>query len=351
MALLPLEQIRDGILGDPSLFPQNLSVPRGQFLFVRLPRPTLEAASFLDDRILTPDLEGRWIGFAETERWLQGAQPSAPLHFVFHAGHVGSTLISRLLDETAGVLGLREPLPLRVLAEVFDELGAPNALLSEQNARALLAATCLLWARPYPDTQAVIVKATSSAGRLSAELLRMLSAARAIFVTLKPEPYLETLLAGQNSYIDLRGHGPERHLRLVRLGAPPPTPLHSMSLGELAALTWLTETLTQHRAQSEHGSRILRVDFDAFLLDPIAALRAICAHYALRVSEDALARSRASPVLGRYSKSPERAYTPTLRQEILADSRARNGEEIRKGLLWLENAARLSPSAAEALSA
>ena len=43
-----------------------------------------------------------------------------PIHFIFHSGHVGSTLLSRLLEEVPSQLGLREPLPLRSLAELHD---------------------------------------------------------------------------------------------------------------------------------------------------------------------------------------------------------------------------------------
>ena len=45
-------------------------------------------------------------------------------------------------------------------------------------------------------------------------------------------------------------------------------------------------------------------------------------------------------MLARYSKAPEFAYTPDVRAELLRDSRRRNGDEIRKGLAWLERLAR-----------
>ena len=50
------------------------------------------------------------------------------VHFIFHTGHVGSTLVSRLLDETGDVLSLREPLPLRTLADAMDVLTLPESL-------------------------------------------------------------------------------------------------------------------------------------------------------------------------------------------------------------------------------
>lgn len=350
MARLPLDHIRDGLLTDPSIYPQNLSLPREQFLFLKLDRRTLQAASFLDDRILTPQSEGRWLGFVELAPLLQGAPPATPLHFIFHAGHVGSTLVSRLLDETGSVLGLREPLPLRVLAEAFDDVGAAHALLSEAAANTLLRQCCQLWSRGYADTEAVIVKATSSAGRISAQLLEARPDSRAIFMTLSPEPYLATLLAGQNSHIDLRGQGAERHRRLARLGVGDLPALHSISLGELAAMTWLAETLSQQCAKREHSERLMPVDFDAFLAEPARTLQAIASHFSLRNDDGAFDKVTESAVLRQYSKAPERPYSPALRQEILGESRRMNKAEITRGLALLERTARQSPLVARALS-
>jgi len=56
-----------------------------------------------------------------------------------------------LLDEAEGVLSLREPLPLRTIAENF----------SEPRLDLLLR----LWERGFANTQAVILKATSATER------------------------------------------------------------------------------------------------------------------------------------------------------------------------------------------
>jgi hypothetical protein len=350
MALLSLEQVRDGVLADPSLYAQKIDFAREAMLFLRLDKGAYRAASFLDDRILTQHSEGRWVRFAELAPWLAGAPPGAPLHFIFHAGHVGSTLVSRLLEEAGGVLALREPLPLRTLAEAHDEIGAASALLSPERFADLLGWQLQLWRRGYADTRVVIVKATSSAGRLCPALLEAQPNARALYLNLDAEPYLATLLAGENSYLDLRGFAPERIRRLERLGARAPSPLYAMSLGEIAALTWAVERLTQLRAEQELGERVLSLDFDAFLHAPGEALRRVCAHFRLEASEAFFAGAAESGVMKRYSKAPEHAYTPQFRGEILTESRTRNGGEIRKGLLWLEQLARSAPEVAGALS-
>jgi hypothetical protein len=351
MARLSLEQVREGLLGDPSIYPQNLELTREAILFLRVDRKTFDTASFLDDRILTPQSEVRWVALKEIAPLLSGAAQTRPLHFIFHSGHVGSTLISRLLDEAGGVLSLREPLALRALAGAADDAGAPHALVTPPQIETLLRWFTLLWARGYPDTKSVVLKATSSAERLAPALLSAAPNARALTMNLRAEPYVATLLSGENSYLDLRGHGPERYRRLTRLAAPPPTPLYAMSPGEMAALAWLSETLTQRHAQRAFGERVLALDFDAFLNDPGGAMRSVCAHFGVNVSDAFLANVPNSPVLQRYSKAPEHAFTAALRAQILAQSRAVNGAEIRKGLAWLDAMAQRAPTAAAALSA
>lgn len=351
MARLPIEHIRNGLLTDPSVYPQNLSLASRAILFIRLQREELAAASFLDDRILTPQTQGQWVRLSELQPLLEDAAPCCPLHFIFHAGHVGSTLVSRLIEEANGALVLREPLPLRVLADAADTAEAAHALASQAEVQTLLRWFAVLWARGYADTRVAILKATSAAGRLGPALLAIAPRARALYLNLKPEPYLATLLSGENSYLDLRGHGPERYKRLARLAGPAPTPLYAMSLGELAALTWLTETLTQQQAQRAAGGRVLMVDFDAFLADPEGSMRGIVRHFGIEASETFLAGVANSRTFTRYSKAPERSYSADLRAQLLAQARAMHAEELRKGLDWLDQFARRSSVAALALSA
>jgi hypothetical protein len=120
-----------------------------------------------------------------------------PLHCIFHTGHVGSTLVSRLLDETGQVLSLREPLPLRTLAEAHDVLHAPESLLGPQPFDRWLETRLRLWGRGYAATRAVVVKATSSAARLAPVLLERSAGSRAIYLSLRAEPALATRSRGQ----------------------------------------------------------------------------------------------------------------------------------------------------------
>ena len=345
MAIEAPDSIADDLLrrlpGSPDAYPQKIDFTSLTVLLVQFNAGAYRSASFLDDRILGPATKGAWLQLdrvAEASRLVANARP---LHFIFHTGHVGSTLVSRLLDETGVVLSLREPLPLRTLADAHDLLGRPDSLLSEAHFDRVLAMFMRLWARGYDATRSVIVKATSSAGRLVVPILAASEASRAIYMNLRAEPYLATLLAGQNSPIDLRGHGPERMRRLQSRIAAPVAPLHTLSIGELAAMSWLVESWTQRDAVQRFAGRVIALDFDQFLSAVADNMGGILTHFGLPYDARYLA------AVGRYSKAPEYAYTPNVRAEVLRDSRRHNSEEIRKGMDWLERWARSDRAVAE----
>lgn len=335
--------------GAPNGYPQKIDLIRELILCLDLNAATYRAASFLDDRILTPSTRGGWIPIARlVDASLQVAQ-AAPVHFIFHTGHVGSTLVSRLLDETGRVLSLREPLPLRTLAEVLEDLHRPWSLTSEQRFDELLDLFMRLWSRSYDPNGSVVVKATSSAGTLAPAILRRHPASRAIYLNVSAETYLATLLAGANSAQDLRGHGPSRMRRLHASSGIEQPPLHAMSPGELVAMSWLVESLSQRKAVQEFSGQAIAVDFDRLLANLGGTLTAILEHFELPADAALLGRLVNSSALRSYSKAPELPFTPGHRQQLLSDARHRHAHEIRKGLEWLETLGKSYPEIAAVL--
>lgn len=336
-------------LSSADVYVQKLDMARDAALLVQISEAGYRNASFLDDRILTPGLSGGWFPtwrVVEAARTLRGLEP---LHFIFHTGHVGSTLVSRLLDETGVVLGLREPLPLRSLADAADVLDLPESLLSRTQYDALQAALVALWRRGYDRTHSVVLKATSSASRLAPSLLEREAGSRAIYLNLDAEPHMATLLAGRHSMSDLRGHGPGRIRRLQSRFGSSLAPLHTLSVGEFTAMSWLAETLNQRDVLQRFPDRIAAVDFDDFLADVGAGLERIVGHLRLPCDARRVSELARSPVLSRYSKSPDAQYSPELRRQLLDQARQRQGEEIRRGQRWLEALAKSQPAVAELL--
>jgi hypothetical protein len=354
--LLVAEQpnpIADNLLArlpvSPDIYPQKIDLVLGAVLLVRFDAAAYRAASFLDDRILRPDMQGAWLPMDRVDEAARHVTNPCSLHFIFHTGHVGSTLLCRLLDAAGDVLSLREPLPLRTLADAHDVLGRPESLLGEPQFAQVLGMFTHLWRRGYGATRGVVVKATSSAGRMAHALLAQGEESRAVYLNLRAEPYLATLLAGQNSPADLRGHGPGRIRRLQARISVSLTPLHALSLGELAAMSWLAESWAQDDALARHPGRVIALDFGEFLADVEAGMGRVLAHFALAHDAQQLSALAESPVLTQYSKAPEFAYTPSTRRHVLDESRRAHHEEIRKGMAWLDRIAQADPAAAAVL--
>ena len=324
----------------PDAYVQKLDLFRNAALIIHLDAGRYRAASFLDDRVLSGTARGGWFAIPDIVRKSQESAIARPLRFIFHTGHVGSTLVSRLLDETGAVLSLREPFTLRQLATAHDTLGDVSSLISPAHFDALLACFLRLWSRGYASTRLSVVKATSTAGRLAPTIFASRPDLRAIYLNLQAEAYLATLLAGENSYSDLRGHAVERIKRLQSVGATDLAPIYKLSQGELAAMSWLAETCSQHLAIEQLGGRVLAVDFEHLLGDVPGTLQRVAEHFGVATDGAFLSTIARSPALSHYSKAPEHAYSPELRGRILADSRGRNGLEIRKGLAWLEHTAK-----------
>jgi hypothetical protein len=329
----------------PSLYPQACDSRAGQVFLIRMTEADYRAASFLDNRILNKGTEGLWAPFTAVEQAMAAQPQGRPLHFILHTGHVGSTLLSRLLDEVAPVLPLREPLPLRTLADLRD--ADPGTGEVPVGFARSLETFLKLWERGFPATQAIILKATSTAARLAPTLLAARPAAKAVYLNLAPELYLLTLLAGANAAQDLLGHKPGRIKRLEAfLGEAPQT----STLGELAAMSWLAERLSQARAVECAGTRVLCLDFEYLLGNVEQAMRQVLSHFGLTPRPEALAAIESSAVLKRYSKAPEYEYSPALRSAVLADARRNHAGELRKGLDWLDATAKRFHKAAGLLA-
>jgi len=339
--------LRD-LAGNPDLYPQKLDLRRDAVLIMPFSERGYRAASFLDDRILPPD--ANWISVPALRAVATNAESIRPLHYLFHAGHAGSTLISRLLDETHRVLGLREPLPLRTLAQMHDTIGQPPLPMPREQFEDRLETFLRLWSRGYQWTQAVVVKATSSAGRLAGPLLSTRSGSRGVYLNLTHEVFLATMLSRSAAIADMQAFAPERILRLSRLIGDFGRSLQAMSLGELAAASWLTERLTEGEAGHALGERLLHVDFDDFLCEPSKGFTAILDHFGIATRPDEVERIATGPVMHRYSKAPDEfAYTAELREQILAQSRGANRAEIMRGRMFLEILAARNPQVASVL--
>ncbi|MBI1407369.1 MAG: hypothetical protein GC145_14740 [Caulobacter sp.] len=326
----------------PEFYPQKLDPVNEAAFMLRLSPGQYAAASFLDDRVITPGMTGVWSSFEELSA--DAANINERCDFIFHVGHVGSTLLSRLLGAFDGLHCLREPAPLPVLAEIRAGLSRPESLWSPARYEAWLSLCLGLWSRTFHSGQTSLVKATSWAGDLAPSLMARPSRPRAIAMTVAPAAYLAAILGSAGGRADIRAAASPALARLhARLGEAP-WRLHRLSTGERTAMVWLSEMLNLDEAGRVAPDRLLWVDFDVFLAAPAEGLTLALDHLGQSAAPDAIEAVVAGPLMSRYSKRPQQAFDSAARQTLLASSRLTNAREIARGQAWLDDAARRFPA-------
>ena len=279
-------------------------------------------ASFLDQRSLgRRDVSGWTVDRAELEAALISPAPLREVHWLFHIGHCGSSLVSRLLDLIPGVLGLREPLPLLALAHGRED---PAVAPWEAPVLALLA-------RGFIDSRAVIVKPTSVVTTIADRLLPNTGRACMLWVDL--QTWLATMLRDAQL---IEGALSTEPLRLARQSALPP----AQTNGARLARAWLIEQLRWRglAADPALAGRLVDLDFADVLRDPAPAVARLAAHYGLDVPEDWAERIKASELLSRYAKDGDAHFDANARRRELAAAAQAHADGIADGMQWAQAA-------------
>lgn len=332
----------------PQIYPQRWDSDADALLCVRLDEDAFRQASFLDNRVMTPTTPARWYAWSEALSAAQALASVSEPRFIFHIGHVGSTLLSRLLGAHRSVFSLREPAPLRTLAELSDGLQAPESRISPDGFDQRLAVLLKLWGRVWSADQRALVKASSPACGLAAGLLGRLSTPRALCMYVQPRTYLGSILGVPHSPGEIVGAAPARLRRLHQAIGEPAWRLWRLSLGETIAMTWVCELIALRAAAASHA--VHWIEFDRFLAAPVDGLRRCFDYLRVELQTGEVEAIVAGPLMRQYSKGPEHPYDVGLRREVLRAASVEQAGEIAKGLAWLEDAARTYPAIAEALA-
>jgi hypothetical protein len=294
-------------------------------------REAYRRASFLDDRMLQEPVNAQVLPWPEIETAVSG-DLRCDGRWIFHIGHVGSTLVSRLLGELDNVLAVREPRLLRDLA------------LSPPEVRSrYVASTPKLMSRTFAENEFACVKATSFVSEIAAELVP--GGQRALFMSATPRNYVASILAGENSVRELRILGASRAQRMaarVQFSTPQPTDAH------LAAAAWACEmTSLEAAAEGMPDRHIAWADFDRMLSDMEGELRRVADFFGFAADRvEAIAKG---PLMSRYSKALQYDYTPSLRRELIDETIDHHRRDIEDALAMLVTAAEKSPLLERAL--
>ncbi|MBV9570731.1 MAG: hypothetical protein JO056_05775 [Alphaproteobacteria bacterium] len=316
------------------LFPQAWDPASDMVRLIRLTEADYRRASFLDDRILTPQTPNRTIPASQLLAAIGASGMAENCSFIFHIGHVGSTLLSRLLGEHPNVLALREPAILRTLAEARLEPKAGGVADDDY-----LGAFLKLWSRTFRTSQQACVKATSFASELAGSILARPSAPSAIFMFVPAEAYLATILGAPNSPAEARALAEMRLMRLHRRLGVERWHVADLSEGEIIAMSWACEMCALCSAAEAAPDRVLWLNFDSFLQSPAKWLAASLRHMGHAAPPEQVAGIVSGREMRRYSKAPEHSYDANLRRDLLDQARQQQAKEISRGLAWLDAAA------------
>jgi hypothetical protein len=334
-----LDPLTQAIACSPELFPLALDLATDQVTLVRLAEADYAGASFLDERML-----GKRI-FRRTVPWQYLEEAAASLRtdnagYIFHIGHVGSTLLSRLLGQHPRVFALREPAILRTFAQISS--GFPTGHWTEKEFDSRLGAALQLLSRTFQPDQRPVIKATSFVSELASRILARASAPKAIFMFVPAETYLATILGAQNSPTEATALAPNRLARLQGRIGQQPWALSQLSLGEIVAMGWACEMSALAAAAAAAPDRALWLNFNRFLEDPAGALSSVLDHLKIEATPGEIDALLAGPELRRYSKAPEHDYDASLRHAVLERGRRQHVGEISRGLDWLQKAAKFT---------
>lgn len=331
----------------PLWFPHLLDPVTDRVLLVEKTEAEYRDSAFLDERSLKQGRPRHGV-----EWWhLGGAFPPAArrdAQYIFHIGHVGSTLVSRLLGELPQVLSLREPLILRTFAERLGERGRPEALWDPDSVPGRLDILTALLSRTFRPEQRALVKASSFVSAIAADLVPAGSGALLLYA--RPERYFETILAGPNSRQELAMTAQARLTRLHRAVGGERWRLWEMGEGERVAMAWAAEmTSLASAAEALPAGRSMWLDFDSFLAAPAEALGRLADFFGVELDPAGAEHLAADPLMRRYSKAAEYEYSRELREEVLAEARREQAGTIEAARRWLEAAAADCPAVAAAL--
>jgi hypothetical protein len=327
MSGVGFDQAGSMVDASPDLYPLRLDLAADRVGLIRLDETAYREASFLDERLLpggAGEISAPWseVGFRALS--LRGESD-----FIFHMGHVGSTLLSRLLGDHERIFALREPAVLRSLAT--------DGMASAADFATPLTGVLKLLARVYRPDQRSLIKATSFVSDLGPSILQLVPSAKAILLFASPQVYISTILSGPASRAGLASAARQRLARLGRRFGNSPRDAASLSEGELAALGWLCEVAALTDIAIRFPDRVLWLDFDDFLAKPAAGLFAVLRRLNADPTRSAVDAMLVAPHWRRYSKAPEHPYGVELRREILSRGRDRHKAEIERGLNWINS--------------
>jgi hypothetical protein len=328
-----LEELRT----NPDLLLHNLDFLERRGLVVKISAADYRKTAFLDERVLGPDTQGAWFPLESLLQATSGLPIARQPHYIFHVGHAGSTLVSRLLGELPGVFSLREPVSLLALAMMRRELDIADTALGSDEWLQLLAMSLGLLSRTYRNNDRPLIKLTSAAGNLLETLLIKDMDSKALLLYVDLETYVATMLRSEMTRENLRAYAGARLRDFCRNTGHEGIGAQSLDDVHQAVINWLAMLTEFIAATSRNPGRTLWMHFDALLAAPAGHLQETCRFFGLAAGPETINAVASGPWMKRYAKDPQQNFDAQARQRELAQAHWKLDVEIRTALDWAES--------------
>ena len=325
-----LDALLDSIFVSPELYLQSFDIAGNTMTFMPMTSETYRSTSFLDERIHRAqpvDLKVDMNGFMDTFRAVRPTPK--PLGFIFHTAFCCSSLLARCIQELEGTLVLREPVPLRTLSKGwFDSTNASACRKMGDVLRALLS-------RRFGD-EAVVIKATSHCNNIMAELLEMYEKTRAIFIFSSLEESIASFLKNPDRREEARSF-----LGIMKNLIPPEHSLEDCQRlidAKLVALLWVLQVgLYCELASTRFSGRMIALNCNQLLADPVAALLLAAKHLEIETSRATVENVVSSSTFGLHAKERDIDFSREDRRADLQRCADSYGKEIRFASAWVRS--------------
>ncbi len=298
------------IFAGPELFLSSLDLSRNTMLFTPMSLETYRSSDFLDHRMhrtAGSDVSMDSNTFVDLFDRINPEQK--PLNFIFHTGYCCSTLLARCLENLNHTLVLKEPAPLRLLSESWFtksqeyDLGKLNRIVGT------------LLSRRFSG-ECVVVKATSHCINMMPELLGLHTDNRAVFLFSSLEESLACYLKDP-----VRRREARFYLGVMSELVPPDLPLGprlAIIDAQIVSLLWMIQVRFYCMiAKSLPGGRLLALNCNEFLNNPVLALEQVASHFGIGVTQGVMQEVLENDAFKRYAKGQHIAFDKTTRRAHL----------------------------------
>lgn len=308
---------------DPAWLPVHFDATNGELGFVRLSMETMESATFHGRRELQD------AGALVRLPWQAAAPaPTRPrMCLLFHTAFCGSTLLSRILQDSPRVMVIREPSVLLDIAQLTKRIGT-------QTVEGVLATTLALLARPWTENGTILLKPTNQVNSLLPEILRNADGKAILLYSSLPEfivsnctklPQSETFVRWLAQHF-LRGSRLQRALRI-----PWHQPFHFI---EACVLAWHAQMeIYADALAADSEDRLRSLDFATLQCDVMSVVPE-CARWLGLGADETFWQARAVTECAHDAKHTDRPWDVTRRTADRDALRTRYRALIDAALAW-----------------